>query len=123
MYEQLNEFKYTAQTKKTYIIYFLKFWRDEEKNDYIAKYQIRSQDRDIVWYGRISKERALIDLNINAKDAKSMDTKELESKIVVHLKKLIVTVMFKGLDKGFEEPNTELVFYKEPLVAKRIWSG
>jgi hypothetical protein len=123
MYEQLNEFKYTAQTGKTYIIYFLKFWQDKEKNDYIAKYQIRSQDRDIVWYGRISKERALIDLNINAKDAKSMDKKELESKIVIHLKKLIITVMFKGLDKGYEEPNTEFVFYKEPLVAKRIWSG
>ncbi len=123
MYEQLNEFKYTAQTGKTYIIYFLKFWQDEENKDYIAKYQIRSQDRDIVWYGRISKERALIDLNIIAKDAKSMDKKELESKIVIHLKKLIITVMFKGLDKGYEEPNTEFVFYKDPLVAKRIWSG
>jgi hypothetical protein len=123
MYEQLNEFKYTAQTGKEYIIYFLKYWIDDEKKDYIAKYQIRSQDRDIVWYGRISKERALLDLSINAKELKSMDKKELESKIVVHLKKLIITVMFKGLDKGFEEPNTELVFYKEPLVAKRIWSG
>ena len=129
MYELLNEFKYTAQTKKEYIIYFLKYWLDEgardknEKGDYVAKYQIRSQDRDIVWYGRISRERALADLNINAKDARSMDKKELESKIVVHLKKLIITVMFKGLDKGFEEPNTELVFYSEPLVAKRIWQG
>ncbi len=121
MFQQLNEFKYTAKTGKVHIIYFLKFWpADYEKDDYIVKYQIRTPEKDFFWFGRISKERALLDLKISAKDMK-FTAEELENKIKDHLKMLFISVMKKGLDKGFEEPNTEFIFYKEPFVTKRVW--
>ncbi|MEO0156875.1 MAG: hypothetical protein ABIL07_07160 [candidate division WOR-3 bacterium] len=119
MLQQLNEFKYKAETRKVYIVYFLKFWKDGE--DYIVKYQIRGEDKDIFWYGRISKERALIDLKIEPKEIKTIANEELEKKIKEHLMVLFTTVMKRGLDKGFEEPNTEFVFYKESFVTKRLW--
>jgi hypothetical protein len=118
MFQQLNEFKYAAATGKNYIIYFLKFW---SAGDYIIKYQIRTPDRDFFWYGRISKERALTDLKLSQKEAKALGTEELELRIKTHFQALFISVMEKGLDKGFEEPNTEFVFYNEPFVTKRVW--
>jgi hypothetical protein len=119
MFRQLNEFKYKAATGKEYIIYFLKFWQDK---DYCIKYQIRGADKDLFWYGCISEERALADLNISKQDKKSLSKEELGKKINDHLEAIFVSVMKKGLDKGFEEPNAEFVFYKEPFVSKRIHS-
>lgn len=121
MLQQLNEFKYNAETKKSYIVYFLKFW--EDGGDYIVKYQIRGVNKDLFWFGRISKERALIDLKINSRELKSIPKEEVVKKIKEHLMILFTTVMKKGLDKGFEESNTEFVFYKEPFVTKRTWKG
>ena len=69
----------------------------------------------------MSRERALIDLKISQKETKSIAKEDLVNRIKDHLRALFVSVMKKGLDKGFEEPNTEFVFYKEPLVAKRTW--
>lgn len=120
MLQQLNEFKYNAENGKNYIVYFLKFWRDGD--DYIVKYQIRSEEKDFFWFGRISKERALIDLKINLKESNSIPEQNLENKIKEHLMVLFTMVMKKGLDKGFEEPDIEFVFYKEPFVTKRIWT-
>lgn len=119
MFQSLNEFKFVAETGKSYIIYFLKFWQVD--NDYIIKYQIRAPDRDFFWFGRISKERALIDLKISSEDNRTMKKDELEQKIKEHLMILFTSVLKKGLDKGFEEPDTEFVFYKEPFITKRIW--
>jgi hypothetical protein len=118
MFQQPNEFKYRAENGKNYIIYFLKFWPDD---DYIIKYQIRAPDKDFFWHGRMSKERALADLKLGQKEAKALGPEELELKIKTHLQALFISVMEKGLDKGFEEPNTEFVFYKEPFVTKRVW--
>jgi hypothetical protein len=119
MFQQPNEFKYTAATGKAYIIYILKFWRAD---DYFVKYQIRGSQRDFFWYGRMSEERALLDLDIGKKEKKSISKEELENKIREHLEALFVSVMKKGLDRGFEETNTEFVFYKEPFVTKRTWA-
>ncbi len=119
MFQTLNEFKYVAETGKSYIIYFLKFW--QVGDDYIVKYEIRATDRDFFWFGRISKERALIDLKIDPGDAKSIKEEELYQKIKEYLMILFTSVLKKGLDKGFEEPNAEFVFYKEPFVLKRFW--
>lgn len=56
MFKQLNDLKYDDKKGETYILYFLKFWKaDDKKGDFITKYQIRSSDRDFVWYGRILK--------------------------------------------------------------------
>jgi len=118
MFQQLNEFKYAAATGKNYIIYFLKFWT---AGDYIIKYQIRTPDKDFFWYGRMSKERALIDLKLTPKEAKAEAQEVLENKIKDHLQTLFISVVKKGLDKGFDEPNTEFVFYKEPFVTKKVW--
>jgi hypothetical protein len=118
MFQQPNEFKYQAVTGKNYIIYFLKFW---SAGDYLIKYQIRAPDKDFVWYGRISKERALVDLKLGSKEAKALGPEALELKIKTHLQALFISVMEKGLDKEFEEPNTEFVFYQGPFVTKRIW--
>ncbi|OGC39181.1 hypothetical protein A2Y85_08655 [candidate division WOR-3 bacterium RBG_13_43_14] len=117
MFQQLNEFKYTAATGKVYIVYFLKFWRTD---DYFVKYQIRSSDKDFFWYGRMSEERARLDLKISKKEKKSIAKEDIENKIKDHLETLFVSVMKKGLDKGFEEPHTEFVFHKEPFASKRI---
>ncbi len=116
MFRQLSEFKYKAATGKEYIIYFLKFWRAD---DYCIKYQIRASDKELFWYGCMSEERALIDLKIGKKEKKSMSKDDLENKIKDHLETVFVSVIKIGLDKGFEEPNTEFVFYKEPFVSKR----
>lgn len=120
MLQQLNEFKYQAETGKVYVVYFLKFW---EAGDFIVKYQITASDRDFFWYGRISKERALLDLKISEDEAESMAKDDFQNKIREHLKMLFTSVMKKGLDKGFEESNTEFMFFKEPAIAKRVWQG
>jgi hypothetical protein len=123
MFQQLNEFKYTATTGKTYIIYFLKCWHTpDKKNDYIVKYQIRGLERDFVWYGRISKERFFADRKNTDKASKKHSEIELEDEIKIYLKKLFIYVLKKALNKGFEEPNTEFVFYKKPSIIKRAWS-
>ena len=119
MFQSPNEFKYVAATGKSYIIYLLKSWRAD---DYIVKYQIRTEDRDFFWHGRMSEERALLDLKIDKKEKKSIAGEDLANKIKEHLEALFVSVMKKGLDKGFEEPGIEFVFYKEPFVTKRIWT-
>jgi hypothetical protein len=124
MFRQLNELQYNAKSGETYIIYFLKFWKTKgKKGDFVTKYQIRSSDRDFVWYGRISKERVMDDLNLTPGDIKRISNEELEHKIEEHLKKLLVHVIKKGLDRGFVEPNTEFVFYKKPIIKKRVWKG
>jgi hypothetical protein len=123
MFQQLNEFKYTATTGKTYIIYFLKFWHaSDKKNDYIVKYQIRGPERDFVWYGRVSKERFFADHQNIEREKKKRSEKELDDEIKIYLKKLFIYVLKKALDKGFEEPNTEFIFYKDPPIVKRTWS-
>jgi len=123
MFRPLNEFKYTAKTGKIFVIYFLKFWpARDEKNDYIVKYQIRASDKDFVWYGRISKERYMSDVKVPTNDIKSISKQALEERIQNHLKKLFIYVIKKGLDKGFEEANTEFVFYKKPPILKRAWN-
>jgi hypothetical protein len=122
MFQQLNELKYKAETDKNYILYFLKFWKSEDKkNDYIVKYQIRGPDHDFYWYGRISKDRFVADTKMTAKQMKSLAKEELENQISEHLKKLTIYVIKKGLDKGVEEPNIEFVFYNKPPILKRIW--
>jgi len=122
MFQQLNEFKYEAETGKTYIIYFLKFWHAMAKpDDYVIKYQIRAAEKDFVWYGRISKARFMIDNKVADENIAAITKEELENRIQNHLGQLFIHVMKKGLDKGFEEPNSEFVFYKQPLVIKRVW--
>jgi len=121
MFEQLNELKYNAQNGKTYLMYFLKYWKLSEQGDFIVKYQIRSSDRDFVWYGRISKERAVSDLKLTQKDAQKIPEKELNDRIEAYLKRLFVYVAKKGLDKGYEKADTEFVFLKNRSVTKRIW--
>jgi hypothetical protein len=116
MFQQPNEFKYTAATGKSYIVYLLKFWR---AGDFIVKYQIRGSDKDFFWYGRMSEERALADLKLEKKDKKSVAQEMLINRIREHMEALFVSVMKRGLDKGFEEPNTEFVFYKDLFVTKR----
>lgn len=123
MFQQLNEFKYTAATGKTYIVYFLKFWcAERKKSDYIVKYQIRGPERDFVWYGRISKERFMVDVEKTGGDIKNFSEEELVDKIKTYLKKLFIYIIKKALDKEFEESNTEFVFYKKPPIVKRTWS-
>ena len=122
MFQQLNEFKYEAGTGKIYIIYFLKFWHATERpNDYVVKYQIRAPDKDFVWYGRISKARFMIDHKVTDENIAAITQGELENRIQSHLRQLFIHVMKKGLDKGFEEPNTEFAFYEQPPVIKRVW--
>uniref|UniRef100_A0A7C4Y9F6 Uncharacterized protein n=1 Tax=candidate division WOR-3 bacterium TaxID=2052148 RepID=A0A7C4Y9F6_UNCW3 len=120
MYHKLNEFRYNAKNGKNYIIYFLKFWKGE---DYFVKYQIRTQEKDFFWFGRISLERVLMDLKLDEKEIKKLSELELDIKIEEHLRNLFIAVMIKGLDNGYEEPDTEFVFYKEPFVFKRKWEG
>jgi hypothetical protein len=123
MFQQLNEFKYTAATDKVYLVYFLKFWQaSDKKHDYIVKYQIRGPERDFVWYGRVSKGRFFADRKNLDRERKKRLGKELEDEIKTYLKKLFIYVLKKALDKGFEEPNTEFVFYKKPPIIKRTWN-
>ncbi|OGC42785.1 hypothetical protein A2Y85_07110 [candidate division WOR-3 bacterium RBG_13_43_14] len=70
----------------------------------------------------MSEERALLDLKISKKEKKSIAKQDMENKVKDHLETLFVSVMKKGLDKGFEEPHAEFVFYKEPLVSRRVHS-
>lgn len=122
MFEQLNELKYVAETKKTYIIYFLKFWRAEDKkNDFLIKYQINTTDREFFCYGRITKKRVMSDLQLTPQDMKKLSARELQQKVQNHLKRLIVHVIKRGLDKGFEDSNTEFIFDLKPPVARREW--
>ena len=122
MFEQLNELKYKAQNGKTYLMYFLKYWEAADKSgDLIVKYQIRSSDKDFVWYGRISRERAVSDLKSMPRKKGKLSKKELNDRIKAHLKRLFVYVAKKGLDKGYEQADTEFVFYKKPHIEKRIW--
>ncbi len=122
MFQPLNEFKYTAENGKDYIIYFLKFWQAaDKKGDYVVKYQIRAPERDFVWYARMSLERFKKDTNLSAKELKSLSKQALEERVANHLKTLFTYVMRKGLSKGFEEPNIEFVFYIEPPIARRVW--
>lgn len=124
MFEQLNELEYHAQTGKQYILYFLKFWQPEGKTgDYVVKYQIRAKKRDIVWYGRISRECALQDLGIDKRSLKKTSPDTLEKMIKRHLQSMLVHVIKKGLDKGYEEPNAEFVFYLDQPIMRRTWQG
>lgn len=117
----MNEFKYNAKTGRVYIVYFLKYWKSDK--DFIVKYQIRTENKDFFWFGRISTERAMIDLKISDDEIKKITDEELDKKVEEHLRNLFISVMMKGLDSGYEEPDTEFVFYKEPLVSKRKWSS
>lgn len=122
MFEQLNELKYKAETGKTYVIYFLKFWRPEaKKDDFLIKYQINASDKEFFCYGRITKKRVMSDLQLTQRDMKKLRDTGLEQKIQEHLKRLFIYVMKRGLNKGFEEPNTEFVFDLKPPVARREW--
>ena len=124
MFEQLNELEYHAQTGKKYILYFLKFWQPEEKpGDFVVKYQIRAEKRDIVWYGRISQKRAYQDLGIDKHMQKKTSQDRIEKLIKRHLQSMLVHVIKKGLDKGYEEPNTEFVFYLDQPIIRRPWQG
>ncbi|UCG92285.1 MAG: hypothetical protein JSV97_00835 [candidate division WOR-3 bacterium] len=122
IFEQLNELKYAAETGKTYIIYFLKFWRAEDKkDDFLIKYQINTTDKEFFCYGRITKKRAISDLQLTQQDMKKLPDRELQQKVQNHLKRLIVHVIKRGLDKGFEESNAEFIFDLKPPVARREW--
>jgi len=123
MFEQLNELEYRALCGKTYILYFLKFWQSEDSGDYVVKYQIRAEQRDIVWYGRMSRERALGDLRIEPGTLKKTSPDVLEKMIKQLLKSMLVHVIKKGLDKGYEEPNAEFVFYQDQPIMRRTWQG
>ena len=124
MFEQLNELEYQARTGETYILYFLKFWQVEGgKGDFIVKYQIRAEARDIVWYGRMSQERAFQDLGIDTAVQKKTPPDRLERMIKRHLQSMLVHVIKKGLDKGYEEPNVEFVFYLDQPIMRRAWQG
>jgi len=115
VFQQLNEFRYKAKTGKDYIIYFLKFFPSpNKKNEYIIKYQIRTGDKDLVWYGRASKSVA--SSLFNKKIKKGEDFEE-------DFKKLFVYLIKKGLDKGFEETNIEFVFSQDGSIVKQKWSG
>ena len=124
MFEQLNELEYHAQTGKRYILYFLKFWQPEDKTgDFVVKYQIRAENRDIVWYGRMSRKRVYHDLGIDKRMQKKTPPDTLERLIKRHLQSMLVHVIKKGLDKGYEESNTEFVFYLDQPIMRRTWQG
>jgi hypothetical protein len=123
MFEQLNELEYRARSGRKYVLYFLKFWQSEDNGDYVVKYQIRAQERDIVWYGRMSRERALGDIGIEPRVLKETPPDTLEKMIKQHLQSVLVHVIKKGLDKGYEEPNAEFVFYCDQPITRRTWQG
>ncbi len=122
MFEQLNEFQYTIHGK-TYTIYFLKFWIEEREKDCIVKYQIRSSERDMCWYGRMSHERMLNELHCEPKDAARLTEAEFGEMAKHHFQKVFIHVIKKGLDKGFEAPNTEFVFKENMPIERRMWTG
>ncbi|KPK70342.1 hypothetical protein AMJ87_08975 [candidate division WOR_3 bacterium SM23_60] len=121
MFESLNELKYTAVNGETYLIYFLEFWVADDTKDFLVKYQIRREGKEIFWYARMSQERAAHDLHVAKEAFEKTPEKELQTQVAQHLKKLFVHVIKKGLDKGFEESHTEFVFSVETPIEKRRW--
>ena len=122
MFEQLNELKYRAQNGKTYLIYFLEFWvATENSGDFLVKYQIRHENKEIFWYARMTRARAAHDLQITEHTLDKMTEQELKEQVAHHLKKQFMHVLKKGLDKGFEESHTEFVFSVETPILKRTW--
>jgi hypothetical protein len=123
VFEQLNELDYRAKDNTQYRIYFLKFWHaEDDKDDYIVKYEISTSDSSFFWYGRISKKRLINDIELTLNELKR-PSDEVFTKIEKHLKALFIYVMKKALDKGHTEPNTEFVFYVKPLITMRVWQG
>ena len=122
-FEQLNEFRYKAATGKEYIVYFLKFWQDPAKTgDFIIKYQITSQEGDFVWYGRISRMRIQEELQLSSDVYDKYPEGALFERIEQLFKRAFIFVVKKGLDKGYEKPNTEFLFDKGKPISKRSWS-
>jgi hypothetical protein len=121
MFESLNELKYTTESGKTYLIYFLKFWVAEDTKDFLLKYQIRHEGKEIFWYARMSPERAARDLNLLGEVFDKTLEKDVLTQVGQHFKKLFIHVIKKGLDKGFEESHTEFVFSVEIPIKKRTW--
>jgi hypothetical protein len=122
MFEQLNELKYNAENGKTYIVYFLEFWvATDGTDDYFVKYQIRGEDKDFFWFGRMSRERAIQDLKLSENTLKKMPDREIQEQVAHHFKHVFLHVLKRGLDKGFEESHTEFVFSVETPITKRRW--
>jgi hypothetical protein len=121
VFESLNELRYTAENGETYLIYFLEFWVAEDTNDFLMKYQIRREGREIFWYARMSRERAAHDLHLPSEAFEKQPADVLQAQVAQHLKKLFVRVIKRGLDKGFEESHTEFVFSVETPIEKRTW--
>jgi hypothetical protein len=123
LFEQSNEFRYQAATGKQYIVYFLKFWQSDDKaRDYLIKYQIRSPDGDFVWYGRMSRARVQEELKISAEVFDSYPEGALRERVEQDLKRMFIFIIKRGLDKGFEAPNTEFVFEKGAPITRRTWT-
>jgi hypothetical protein len=123
LFEQSNEFRYHAANGKHYVVYFLKFWQTDDKaGDYIVKYQIRSQESDFVWYGRMSRARVQEELKISPEVFKKYPEGALRERVEQDLKRMFIFIIKRGLDKGFEEPNTEFLFDKGKPITKRTWS-
>ena len=122
-FEQLNEFRYKAATGKEYIVYFLKFWQDPANaGDFIIKYQITSPQGDFVWYGRMSRGRVQDELQLTAEVFDKYPEGALFERIEQLFKRAFIFIIKKGLDKGYEEPNTEFIFDAGKPLSKRIWS-
>jgi hypothetical protein len=123
LFEQYNEFRYKAATGKEYVVYFLKFWQtDDDPYDYIVKYQIRAEGNDFVWYGRMSRARVQEELKISPEVFDSYPEGALLERVEQDLKRMFIFIIKRGLDKGFEEPNTEFIFEKGASITKRTWS-
>jgi hypothetical protein len=122
-FEQYNEFRYEAATGKEYVVYFLKFWQtDDEPSDYVVKYQIRASEGDFVWYARMSHARVQEELKMSPEVFDSYPEGALLERVEQDLKRMFIFIIKRGLDKGFEEPNTEFIFEKGSSIAKRTWS-
>jgi hypothetical protein len=122
-FEQYNEFRYRAATGKEYTVYFLKFWQtDDEPSDYVVKYQIRASEGDFIWYGRVSRARVQEELKISPEVYDSYPEGALLERVEQDLKRMFIFIIKRGLDKGFEEPNTEFVFEKGSSIIRRTWS-
>jgi hypothetical protein len=122
LFEQYNEFRYKAATGKEYVVYFLKFWQTDDKaRDYIVKYQIRAPEGDFVWYGRMSRSRVQQELKISAEDFHRYPEGALLERVEQDLKRMFIFIIKRGLDKGFEEPNTEFIFDKGTTITRRTW--
>jgi|GEM_PF-1131095 len=123
LFEQCNEFRYEAATGKEYVVYFLKFWQtDDDPRDYVVKYQIRASVGDFIWYGRMSRARVQEELKISPEVFDTYPEGALLERVEQDLKRMFIFIVKRGLDKGFEEPNTEFVFEKGSSIIKRTWS-